>query len=560
MHAFRHRSSQFTSFVSSHTSCTLVGLIQKGSKGAYDARFVTGVATANVDSSELKKPFDHKYNKIEKHSRGQKTGSSLNNTSITNIEKKNESANDQVTKAKFNKSQKLSNYISDKLSKSQAHRSNNNSGFSLKNFLVACAPDEGADTSNNLKTSAIQDVQMPVPNDSSGESDDFSELDYPSTDIQSTKLAFRPSNNLFTNATQHAQIPVPNGSGEENDDFAELDSHSTGLKSSNVATAIKKGSSSRKKQRPSVISEATLTEESFCKVLDCVSTSSISIPARKPFENRSDFEKNTGRKVDMVEMPEWKLILGDDQGVGKEKIDELARKQKTLNQLKESNTIPGGERSVCIEYVPRGISLFHLREALSIHGEIVGSFFQNGDNAMPTCYIEFKTVEAKERALAARWVFVNGKQLSIWRSDFPVTTIVRITNLSSETTATTVHSVCMSYGNVESLEIRKDGSMDVHYSINELLNMPKILEMLNEVAINDSHWIAQPAPRLPQGLAETPEGQKWVGKQLSNHIGNIKKHLQLMRIYLEDMDELHNAVMHIKECPKLVSIESFSTS
>lgn len=536
MHAFRHRFSQFTSFLSSNTSCTLVGLVQKGSKGAYDARFITGVATANVDSSELKEPYDHKYNKIEKHSREQQTESSLNNTSITNVKKKNESANDQVTKTKFSKSQKLSKYICDKLSKSQAHQSNDNSGYSLKNFLVACAPDEGADTSNSLKTSAIQDVQMPVPNDSSGESDDFSELDYPSTDLQSTKLAFRPSNNLFTNATQHVQMPDPNGSSEENDDFTELDSHSTGSKSSK-------------------------TEESFYKVvLDSVSTSSRSIPARKPFENRSDFEKNTGRRVDIVEMPEWKLILGDDQGVGKEKRDELARKQKSMNQVKESNTIPGGERSVCIEYVPRGISLFHIREALSIHGEIVGSFFQNGDNAMPTCYIEFKTIEAKERALAARWVFVNGKQLSIWRSDFPVTTIVRITNLSSETTATTVHSVCMSYGNVESLQIRKDGSMDVHYSINELLNMPKILEMLNEVAINDSHWIAQPSPRLPQGLAETPEGQKWVGKQLSNHIGNIKKHLQLMRIYLEDMEELHNAVMHIKECPKLVSNESFSTS
>jgi len=230
----------------------------------------------------------------------------------------------------------------------------------------------------------------------------------------------------------------------------------------------------------------------------------------------------------------------------------------SLNQVKESNTILGGERSVRIEYVPRGITLFHLREALSIHGEIVGSFSQNGDNAMPTCYIEFKTKEAKERALSARWLFVNGKQLSISRSDCPATTIVRISNLSPQTTATTVHSVCMSYGNVESLQTRKDGSMDVHYSIHELLNMPKILEMLNEVAINDSRWIAQPAPRLPQGLAKTPEGQKWVGKQLSNYIGDIKKHLQLIRIYSEDMEELHNAVRHIKECRKLVNDDSFS--
>jgi len=556
MHALRHSSSQFASSFNSHTSCTLVALVRKGSKGAYNARFITGVATANVhvDPSELKESSNHKYNKPENHSSEQKTESSPNNTSITSIQKKHESANDQFTKKKFIRSQNLSKSFGNK---SQAHQRSNSCGGSLKNFLIACAPNEGDDNSNNLKNNSTEDVQIAVPNDSSEENDDFAELDYPSTDLQSVKLAFRPSNNLLTDATHHVQIPVPNRWSEENDDFTELDSPSTGSQSAKLATAIEKGSFSRKEQRPSANSEATLSEESFCKVLDSVSTSSRSIPARKPSVN---FEKNGGRTVDNAQFPELRFTLGDDQRVGKVKKDELARKQKSINQVKESNTILGGERSVRIEYVPRGISLFHLREALSVHGEIVGSFFQNGDNAMPTCYIEFKTIEAKERALAARWVFVNGKQLSICWSDFPVTTIARITNLSSETTATTVHSVCMSHGNVESLQIRKDGSMDVHYSINELPNMPKILEMLNEIAINGSHWMAQPAPRLPQGLAKTPEGQKWLGKQLSNYIGNIKKHLELMRIYSEDMEELHNAVMHIKECPKLVSNESFSTT
>lgn len=553
MHALRHSSSQFASSFNFHSSCTLVDLVRKGSKGAYNRKFITGVATANVhvDSSVLKESSDPKYNKVENHSTGKQTGSSASNTSITSIKKKLESKKDPFTKEKITRRENLSGTFG---GKSKAHQRNNNSSGSLKNFLIACAPNEDDDNSNNLKTRATQDVQIPVPNDSSEDNNEFAELDYPSTGLQSTELAFKPLNNLLTNATQHVQMLLPNGCSEENDDFTELYSSSTGSQSVKLATAIEKGSSSRKKRRPSADSEATLPEESFCKMLGSVPTSSRSIPARKPSIN---FEKN-GERVDSAQFSQLRFILGDHQKVGKEKKDELAGKQMSLNQVKESNTILGGERSVRIEYVPRGITLFHLREALSIHGEIVGSFSQNGDNAMPTCYIEFKTKEAKERALSARWLFVNGKQLSISRSDCPATTIVRISNLSPQTTATTVHSVCMSYGNVESLQTRKDGSMDVHYSIHELLNMPKILEMLNEVAINGSRWIAQPAPRLPQGLAKTPEGQKWVGKQLSNYIGNIKKHLQLIRIYSEDMEELHNAVRHIKECRKLVNDDSFS--
>lgn len=553
MHALRHSSSQFASSFNFHSSCTLVDLVRKGSKGAYNRKFITGVATANVhvDSSVLKESSDPKYNKVENHSTGKQTGSSASNTSITSIKKKLESKKDPFTKEKITRRENLSGTFGDK---SKAHQRNNNSSGSLKNFLIACAPNEDDDNSNNLKTRATQDVQIPVPNDSSEDNDDFAELDYRSTGLQSTELAFKPLNNLLTNATQHVQMLLPNGWSEENDDFTELYSSSTGSQSVKLATAIEKGSSSRKERRHSADSEATLPEESFCKMLGSVPTSSRSIPARKPSIN---FEKN-GERVDSAQFSQLRFILGDHQKVGKEKKDELAGKQMSLNQVKESNTILGGERSVRIEYVPRGITLLHLREALSIHGEIVGSFSQNGDNAMPTCYIEFKTKEAKERALSARWLFVNGKQLSISRSDCPATTIVRISNLSPQTTATTVHSVCMSYGNVESLQTRKDGSMDVHYSIHELLNMPKILEMLNEVAINGSRWIAQPAPRLPQGLAKTPEGQKWVGKQLSNYIGNIKKHLQLIRIYSEDMEELHNAVRHIKECRKLVNDDSFS--
>eukprot|EP01018_Ginkgo_biloba_P028373 Gb_12746 [translate_table: standard] len=450
------------------------------------------------------------------HSLQQQT-SSISNSDTNNrlnIQKKKESTNDRFTEESSTGAQMESKYFGGKSSESQAPSRTNSFADSWKKFLMASVRGGSAQTSNKVKTSGTQTFQMPVPNCRREEVDAFAELDLPSPDLTTAKL-------------------VPTSEKDWN---------------------------SRKGQQPPPVSGTTLAAESFRKVLDSGFPPSRSIPVRKPFVNRRDFNKNIGRRVDHAQLPELRFILGDDLRVHKERNDELVAKQKPVSRATASNTIQEGTKSVSVEYVPPGISLFHVREAISIYGEIVGSFFKTGENGMTTCHIEFKSVEAKERALAARWIYVNGKQLSICRVDFPVTTIVRITNLSPETNANTVHSICMSYGNVESLQMTKDGAMDVCFSVSESPNMPKILGKLNEVTLNDRRWIAQPAPRLPKDLAKRLEGQKWVGLQLSNHIGNIKRQLQMKRIYLEDMEELHNAVMHMKESPNSGSHQSYATT
>jgi hypothetical protein len=90
-----------------------------------------------------------------------------------------------------------------------------------------------------------------------------------------------------------------------------MDYLSTDLQSAKIATAIEKGSFSRKEHRPSANSLETLSEDSFCKVLDNVSTSSRSIPGRKLFLN---FEKNGGRRVKKMEEVFRGLVVGVSHG------------------------------------------------------------------------------------------------------------------------------------------------------------------------------------------------------------------------------------------------------
>ncbi|KAH9306163.1 hypothetical protein KI387_010567, partial [Taxus chinensis] len=493
-------SSQFATSWKRHTS-TVLGLCQQESKGRCSATTAASIESLDEDVEIAENVSLAGSLFKNKHSTKQQTASSSNNpNSATNIQKQHRRADDHFMKATFTKVQMDTKCTGSNLFERQ--KPNRSDGCIDYHKKILQVPGRGGQISNSARSISPNHVQMLAANNRSKEYGAFSEQDSPSIESETRK----------------------------------------------ISTAIDRIWSSNKKQQPSAVSGARMTGESLQGVRDFVPYTKMT-PEREKVANRRDFLKHGGQRFDNSQCAAPNFVVRDDLRVEKEKKKEIARKQEPIYQVKESNAIRGGEKSVFIEYVPRGITLLDIRKALSIYGEIVGCYLRPGESGMPGCHIEFKAAEDKERALSDRWVFVDGKQLSVCRVDFPVTMVVRITNLGPETAVKDVHSICMSYGNMESLQMRDNGVLDAHFSISESRNMPKILEKLNEVTLNNSRWIAQPAPSLSQCLAETPEGQEWVGKQLSNHIGNIKKQLQLKRIYLEDIEKLHGAIMHIKECP-----------
>ncbi|KAH9300708.1 hypothetical protein KI387_012291, partial [Taxus chinensis] len=129
--------------------------------------------------------------------------------------------------------------------------------------------------------------------------------------------------------------------------------------------------------------------------------------------------------------------------------------------------------TVMIKDLPQGISFKHLKHALAFFGNI-SRFVMGSLNS--TVYVEFETDDAKERALMAHWICIGGKQLQIRRVETSRTTVVRISNLSSETGDAKILDVCESFGRVNRVDRRDKDIVDVHFRQTELGSMLNILD------------------------------------------------------------------------------------
>lgn len=72
---------------------------------------------------------------------------------------------------------------------------------------------------------------------------------------------------------------------------------------------------------------------------------------------------------------------------------------------------------------------------------------------------------------------------------------------------------------------------------------------LNDVRVDDCQWSAQLLPKVTtNSMTNGSDAKAGVGSQISNLIGGLKEQLQMKRIYLEDLENLHHAILHLKEC------------
>ncbi|KAJ8623328.1 hypothetical protein MRB53_031857 [Persea americana] len=246
-----------------------------------------------------------------------------------------------------------------------------------------------------------------------------------------------------------------------------------------------------------------------------------------------------------IHHPGLHFNLEDRNGVSRTKGGSEMRKKITSN-------IPShkGSNCVIIEKVPLSITVSQLREAMSIHGEVSSAFMSRGHNGSQSCRIEFKTVESSERALVAQQVTVGNFYLEIHSLHAPEIYTVRISNISMDTAEPTIHSVCMSCGSVEGLWRMKEGYVDVLFSIKDHFAIQTVLKKLNDVRIHDCQWSPQLLPKNTRNsVINSSDAKQGVGSQISNLIRGLKEQLQMKRIHLEDLENLHHAIIHLKECP-----------
>ncbi|MCO5602508.1 hypothetical protein L7F22_056641 [Adiantum nelumboides] len=213
-------------------------------------------------------------------------------------------------------------------------------------------------------------------------------------------------------------------------------------------------------------------------------------------------------------------------------------KQESNNSMP---TLPSGY-VVCVHNLPSHSNLALIKEALSIHGEVVSSFKKPDSNGSCSAFIEFKMSEAMDEALTVRWLQIDSKSFGIVRADSPITTVVRLSRVSASTTDTQVQAMCEKFGNLDQIRKRGNGVYDVFFKTGELSNMFAILDSLNEVTLNQRRWVALPAPLLHPGVRREVlkggEGQAWHAQQLSQTLGRLEMGLEAVSVYFEDLKAL----------------------
>lgn len=270
------------------------------------------------------------------------------------------------------------------------------------------------------------------------------------------------------------------------------------------------------------------------------------------------------------EMPKSRHANNDFHGLHQQKPKEpkgtdsdfLKFKDTYLDPLKSSHTswVPAGARisdksfprteetvsrpmtTVCVQNLPASCNVALIKDALSVYGEVTGSFKRVFANGSCVCYIEFKTDEAKEEALAVRWIQLDSKVFPIVRVDRPLSTVVRLYKVSMETTESEILLACKGCGNIDSIKRRGNGVFDVYFKVDELPNILKILDSLNEVTIHRSRWVAIPAPVLhpavKKDFLKSREAQAWHLSQMNRMLNRIEAGIENVSVFFEDLKVL----------------------
>nr|XP_010914539.1 uncharacterized protein LOC105039917 [Elaeis guineensis] len=169
-----------------------------------------------------------------------------------------------------------------------------------------------------------------------------------------------------------------------------------------------------------------------------------------------------------------------------------------------------------------------------------------------------ESVESKERALGAERITVKNchlpvrgvRSLKIQGAQSPENVAVRITNIRIEITEPAIHSICMSCGHVLGLARTEEGAVDVMFRVKDSSTAQTIVKRLNDVCLDHCQWSAQLLPEFGQNLRSKLSDSQWsTGSQISNFIGASQKHLRMKQIYLEDLEELHHAILHLRDKP-----------
>lgn len=208
--------------------------------------------------------------------------------------------------------------------------------------------------------------------------------------------------------------------------------------------------------------------------------------------------------------------------------------------------------SIAIEDVPSTINISQLEEELSTFGMISKASMSRKPNELGCCYVEFKRVKAYKRAITVGWIRVKGFDMSIRPLHVQETVTIRISNISSETADSAIHSMCMSYGPLVGLVRTKEGGVDALFGVEDNSETQSILKKLNYTIMDTCKWTAHLHPRDSiSSVVMTNNDDTWCNlrTQICSQLAEVKWQVSMKKVYMEDLEYLQHALIHLEPHP-----------
>ncbi|KAM7501172.1 hypothetical protein LguiB_000076 [Lonicera macranthoides] len=206
--------------------------------------------------------------------------------------------------------------------------------------------------------------------------------------------------------------------------------------------------------------------------------------------------------------------------------------------------------SISIENVPSIVNLAQLIEAISKYGNISSASMRTLPDGVNCCDVKFENVESSRKAILAGGIAVGKTQLPISPLYVPPETVTfRIKNICRNTTEYKIQSACKSFGVLKGMARAREDVVDALFSSKDESETQRILTRLNSIVLDKAQWSAEllvpensiPVPSMDDDYKEE------LRLQITSGIDELKKEASLKRVYAEDLEYLHLAIMHIDD-------------
>ncbi|OVA02563.1 RNA recognition motif domain [Macleaya cordata] len=205
-------------------------------------------------------------------------------------------------------------------------------------------------------------------------------------------------------------------------------------------------------------------------------------------------------------------------------------------------------RTIRIENIPPTINIYQLREAVSVFGEISSAYMRDSNRSYQSCHVEYKSVESKQRAIAAQEITLKSFHLPISNLQFQKNIHIRISNISKDTAEASIHSICMACGPLEGLKRTKDGALDVFFNVKDTSTRHEIIKILNDSVIDGRRWSAKLVSGDNSSTATTNPGDDIHFREgFTTLLSDFKKQFEVKKTCLQDLELLHDTLVHLQD-------------